>query len=371
MAVRVWNDTADPSATMAGTLTCVACMADTPTRFVAVSAAHVIAPLTEPGALGPQPGDQVRFAIAGGQTATGTLWFWQDLQRTVDGFSNLVDAALVDVSAQTAATLFAALGQPALRGQPVPGAAVQFSGATSGVVAGTIGQDASDPLIYPVLGGGAATVAFKETLTAALPAAAGDSGSLLVSGNEGVGMLVTTDGQSSRFLPLDDLFSSFNLQWVDTNALNNPAPAALIAVPATCVPNPPAASNTLARTLWGEARSEPLKGIQAIASVVLNRAMHPRVHWWGTTVVGVCRAPNQFSCWNGNDPNLPKLLAVTTTDRQFRICMQVAQAAINVGLTDNCHGATHYHTKSCMPSWAVGRTPCADIGNHLFYNDIE
>ena len=55
------------------------------------------------------------------------------------------------------------------------------------------------------------------------------------------------------------------------------------------------AADTLARTLWGEARNQGQCGMAAVAHVVLNRAAHPR--WWGHDIISVCRAPEQFSCW--------------------------------------------------------------------------
>jgi spore germination cell wall hydrolase CwlJ-like protein len=36
------------------------------------------------------------------------------------------------------------------------------------------------------------------------------------------------------------------------------------------------------------------------------------------------------------------------------------------------NGATHYHTDSLvpLPAWALGNSPCARIGHHLFYRGI-
>ena len=43
------------------------------------------------------------------------------------------------------------------------------------------------------------------------------------------------------------------------------------------------ALDTLARTLWGEARGEGRAGMQAVANVIRNRAARPG--WWGRSVV--------------------------------------------------------------------------------------
>ena len=82
--------------------------------------------------------------------------------------------------------------------------------------------------------------------------------------------------------------------------------------------------DTLARTLYGECRSESREGKIAVAHVIKNRADNPK--WWcrksgdgipDDTIEAVCRHPWQFSCWNLDDPNRPKLLAATPADKKF------------------------------------------------------
>ena len=133
-------------------------------------------------------------------------------------------------------------------------------------------------------------------------------------------------------------------------------------------------SDVMARTLWGEARGEPIKGIEAVASVIMNRLLLSRAaggYWWGDTIKEICQAPYQFSCWNKNDPNLPKMLAITPEDKAFAMCLRIARRAINGTLQDPTSGATHYHAKSSTPYWAKHEIPCADIGEHVFYTHIK
>jgi len=63
--------------------------------------------------------------------------------------------------------------------------------------------------------------------------------------------------------------------------------------------------DVLARTLYGEARGEGLLGLEAIANVIMNRLKISRKktngYWWGNSIVGICRKPYQFSCWNKDD----------------------------------------------------------------------
>lgn len=141
-------------------------------------------------------------------------------------------------------------------------------------------------------------------------------------------------------------------------------------------PAPPgSAADVLARTLWGEARGEKVRGIEAVAAVVMNRVRRAQNrggrYWWGNSIQQVCQKPWQFSCWNPGDPNRAKLEQVSEQDRTFRICLRVARRAAAGVLDDPTGGATHYHTQNVAPPWARGRTPSASIGNHLFYNDVE
>lgn len=137
---------------------------------------------------------------------------------------------------------------------------------------------------------------------------------------------------------------------------------------------PGSAVDVLARTLWGEARGESVRGKEAVAAVVINRVRRARArggYWWGGSVVEVCRRPWQFSCWNDGDPNATKCAAVTVEDRNFRACLRIARRAVAGVLDDPTGGATHYHHRAVVPPWTRGRVPSAEIGNHLFYNDVE
>ncbi len=131
--------------------------------------------------------------------------------------------------------------------------------------------------------------------------------------------------------------------------------------------------DTLARTLYGEARGEPYLGKVAVANVVYNRASiglrHP--HFGEGTIASACLAPWQFSCWNSNDPNREVILAVTDVDPIYADCLDIAATACAGQLDDVTDGATYYFAKgSPEPAWAVDKSPCAKVGKHLFYKDI-
>lgn len=147
-------------------------------------------------------------------------------------------------------------------------------------------------------------------------------------------------------------------------AATHSAPAGVSSPSATVQPGN--AVDVLARTLWGEARGEGPRGMEAVACVVMNRVKRA-----GASVADVCQKPAQFSCWNPGDPNRAKLLAVTAADTDFARARAIAERAVDAALADFTAGATHYHTRAVRPDWAAGKTPCFELGSHLFYNDVR
>ena len=136
--------------------------------------------------------------------------------------------------------------------------------------------------------------------------------------------------------------------------------------------------DTMALTVWAEARGELTAGQKAVAWVIRNRWENPR--WWSRqrgdgipddTITAVCRDPCQFSCWNPSDPQSKRLKDPATLRRidvlRIRdICVNVLDESLD---NDPSNHADHYCTKAVAPNtrWARGRTPVAEIGNHLFY----
>lgn len=125
----------------------------------------------------------------------------------------------------------------------------------------------------------------------------------------------------------------------------------------------------IARTIWGEARGEGARGMQAVANVIMNRVKAGS--WYGTTPKDVVLKKWQFSCWNDGDPNKSKMLAVTAADRDFANAQIIAQAAYNGNLPDITNGATHYYAYKSIkePSWVKDMTYKTTIGNHKFYKE--
>ncbi|MHC8493446.1 cell wall hydrolase [Thalassospira sp. SM2505] len=126
--------------------------------------------------------------------------------------------------------------------------------------------------------------------------------------------------------------------------------------------------DTLARTIYGEARANDADDARAIACVVMNRVGYRN---WPSNPAAVCKQPWQFSCWNQNDPNLSRI--VNASGPWFEECCAIAQMAVNGQLADETGTATHYLTRAVQSKtfWAKGKVPCFETAGHLYYNDID
>ncbi len=127
---------------------------------------------------------------------------------------------------------------------------------------------------------------------------------------------------------------------------------------------------TLARTLWGEARGEGATGMLAVACVILNRvriAERKGKFWWGNSIIQVCQKPYQFSCWNKSDPNFKKLLQISEDNPYYATALRIARRAIHAQMDDITNCADHYHAAGISPFWTKNQKPVTVIGRHIFY----
>lgn len=133
------------------------------------------------------------------------------------------------------------------------------------------------------------------------------------------------------------------------------------------------AIDTLARTIWGEAHGESVRGKEAVAAVVMNRVKQARSRfgfdWWGGTVVEACLGPDQFDCWRRSPESRRRLLNVRPDDPVFAVCRRIACRAVRGALVDPTGGAVRYHRRNDSPWWAHGLEPTVTIGRRLFYRD--
>ena len=126
------------------------------------------------------------------------------------------------------------------------------------------------------------------------------------------------------------------------------------------------------RTLWGEARGEPVHGIVAVACVIYNRAYrdafvsHDDHLDLDTRIPKMCLARKQFSCWVESeftqqqpDPNSFK----------WHVCQEIGRELLH-GFVP-LFNATHYYarTMSVKPEWADELEFVDCVGNHIFLYD--
>jgi len=127
--------------------------------------------------------------------------------------------------------------------------------------------------------------------------------------------------------------------------------------------------DTVARTVYGEARGESWLGQSAVAWVIRTRASRPG--WWGRDARGVCLAPKQFSCWNDDDPNRAIIDAASFDHPGFLRAWAVSTAVLLGDVEDPTHGADHYHALTIRaPGWTHAMQHTADVGLHRFYRGL-
>lgn len=120
----------------------------------------------------------------------------------------------------------------------------------------------------------------------------------------------------------------------------------------------------LAEALYFEARGEQVKGIFAVAEVILNRV--DSRHYPGS-VCGVVHqgTGKKFQCqftWtcDGHSDTIRERAAWVKVGKVARLMLDGAARPLT-------HGATHYHTRAVNPRWARRFAHTVTIGSHRFY----
>lgn len=113
-------------------------------------------------------------------------------------------------------------------------------------------------------------------------------------------------------------------------------------------------------TLMGEALGEGVKGMQAVAEVLRNRARAR-----GTTMSQEAMRPKQFSFWNDRE-QAKAWIADNVDGKGYDMAMEA------LGLAENgsnvAGSADHYfNPKLARPAWAKRMTKTVSIGGHDFY----
>lgn len=131
--------------------------------------------------------------------------------------------------------------------------------------------------------------------------------------------------------------------------------------------------DTLARTIWGEAREHDLDFKKGVACVIMNRLQHSEEnggYWWGNSISQVCQKPYQYQCWNRSSVTYQNLVSISKDDFTFKFCHDLAIQAVQGKLPDITKGSTHYHHTLEMPFWAKRERPRVILGSHKFYRIV-
>ena len=148
-----------------------------------------------------------------------------------------------------------------------------------------------------------------------------------------------------------------------------------------------AAVEVLARTLYAEAGTRPVRAIEALAALAANRARAalprpPRVAGAAPFAPGgharlpeprprelaaACRDPFLFPTCNPRHPGHALLVTPPPADPALSVCRRIAARALSGALVDPTGGATHWHPADRLPAWAVAREALAEIGGLVFY----
>lgn len=120
----------------------------------------------------------------------------------------------------------------------------------------------------------------------------------------------------------------------------------------------------LSEALYFEARGETVEGQFAVAEVIMNRVASSD---FPGSLCGVINqgTGRKYQCQFTYTCDGRK--EVIAEPKAYERVAKVARAVIDGAVPDLTDGATHYHTKAVLPSWARVYTRTARIGVHVFY----
>ena len=129
-----------------------------------------------------------------------------------------------------------------------------------------------------------------------------------------------------------------------------------------CAPAYAGTLETVALSIWGEARSQSFDGKHAVASVIWNRA-----NGKPSSLKSVCLSRNQFSVWRHGRFTQPLPDMRRPADRAaWRDCVTLASQMVDGSFLPSLT-AKHYHEASIRPYWSINMRMLASVGSHVFY----
>lgn len=132
------------------------------------------------------------------------------------------------------------------------------------------------------------------------------------------------------------------------------------------------AANIIARTLYAEARNDGKDGMEAVASVIYNRAEGDK-----TLFTSACLKPMQFSCWNKftkeeADPKNFKIKIPSSVNGNkknealWKEAMKIAADMLADAFKPTTAANMYFNPQKCSPKWNKELTDTAMIGSHKF-----
>jgi len=382
-----------------GTAGCLMKPAKSQGPLYVLTAAHVVAP----GTVSPRPGDRVVDSDGNvvGQLAANT-----------NPIVDRIDAALVELSVDANAKL-GSLGVPTGWGNLFwEGMVLRGEAATSSATRGTVAAEDIDAELAYGTSSGPVTTSMPGQVACSFEFNGGDSGSVMLNpfGNV-VGLVIGNFRNRGVVTPILTILEALRLRGLDVvPVVERKAPLAdsTIQVPTPALApsslQPPWSSaiqiapppfedreealDVLAWTLWAEAATDYLKAVdsngtrirekayRAVAEVIVNRVSRPER--WGATVEAVCVSHNaagtyQFTCWDPTRSQFQQIRSpVAAGSEAFRMAEWTARQVMSGWSGKLVAGSFHYYADTISePFWAKGHKPVAQIGHHLFFNDVS
>lgn len=136
------------------------------------------------------------------------------------------------------------------------------------------------------------------------------------------------------------------------------------------IPHQPTAweKQIIAACLILEASNQGETGMQAVASVIANRAQRNPQQF-----VAVVKQPYAFTALNTattgktGDTGYSTHVRRASNDRNWPLALRIVDDLYSSSLSDNTYGADHYSRRDQLPSWSHGMRATAVIGDHLFF----
>lgn len=142
-----------------------------------------------------------------------------------------------------------------------------------------------------------------------------------------------------------------------------------------------AAEELLARILYAEAGARPVRAIEALACLALNRARavlagaEARTRFadgaapetLARALIAVLRAPFQFPVRHVSHERHAHFSKPIEGDPALAVCRRIAGRAMLGALRDATGGALLWHDALRQPGWALGRVPTLESGGLDFY----